>query len=146
MRVRVPLFPRWARWALVVLVAGALFYRSVVVVPPDVPPPPGLTDVAPLDKWLHVLAYAGLGGALAYALADGTQPRPHRAATVFVLAAGFGLGIELVQGLVAYRYMGPGDALANAVGAGLSLAWYLLEPRVAFVRVWTSTEGTVEAG
>jgi VanZ family protein len=93
-----------------------------------------------------VLAYAGLGGALAYALADGTQPRPHRAATVFVLAAGFGLGIELVQGLVAYRHMGPGDALANAVGAGLSLAWYLLEPRVAFVRVWTSTEGTVEAG
>ena len=131
MNLRVPLVPGWVRWGLVVAVAGVIAYQSILVVPSD----HVVSQFSMLDKWLHFVAYAGLGGALAYALSGVDQSRAARAATVFALAVGFGAGVELVQGTLPYRTMALGDAVANGLGASLSLAWYLLEPRVEFVRV-----------
>jgi VanZ family protein len=130
--LRLPLVPGWARWGVVVAVAVVIAFQSVLVVPSESLP---VSQFSLLDKWLHFFAYAGLGGALAYALSDGDQSRAARAATVFALAVGFGIGLELVQGTVPHRTMAFDDAVANALGAALSLAWYLLEPRVEFVPV-----------
>jgi VanZ family protein len=130
-RLRVPLVPRGLRWGLVALAAGVIGYQSLVVVPSGVPHP----GFAPVDKWLHTVAYLGLTGTLAYALADAGGSRHRRAAAVFALAFATGLALELAQGLLPYRYFGLGDLLANALGASLALAWYLIEPRVEWWRV-----------
>lgn len=138
-RYPVPLVPAWLRWTGVALVAIAIFVLSVVLAPPEqvVPKPEPLA----LDKWRHFLAYAALGGALAYALDDRDTNWWYLAGTVFVLTVIYGIGIELGQSLLEYRYFSPGDAYANALGGILALTWYLVRPRLELVPVKKLLDG-----
>jgi VanZ family protein len=132
MGLRVPLLPRWARWAGVVLVAVVIVYNSLFTVPPGTIP---VAEFTLEDEWLHFVAYGGLGGSLSYALYDAgwVGGRWRRASVVFAVAVGFGLLIELTQGLTPDRYMALDDAVANTLGVLLSTVWYALEPRLEFV-------------
>ena len=56
-------------------------------------------------------------------------------AIVFCAATGYGAAIELAQALVPERSASLVDVLMNAVAVAASLGWYLVEPRVRFVRV-----------
>lgn len=111
------------RYALFVCGAVAVFVASVLDPPtgaPAVGSPPRLLGVH-LDKWVHAVTYAVLAALLCRA----TRARTARSALLAAVAvAGYGLGIELVQGALPVRTFDPADALANAVGAGLAaLAW-----------------------
>lgn len=129
---RVPLLPAWMRWTVVAVVVAAIFYLSVLTVPPEEPVVPGKPEVVALDKWQHFLAYGALSSALGYALAD----RPWPTATVIAVGIGatvvYGVGIEGVQSLLAYRYFSLGDALANAIGGVLATPLYVLLHRAPF--------------
>ena len=102
-------------WALLVLVAS-------VVEPGAGGPAAGMT------LHLHAGAYAGLAFAVGYALlaADG------RALLAAVAVATlYGAGVELLQGLLAYRTASALDALVNGVGAAAgALLWRLVAPRL----------------
>ncbi|WP_353635025.1 VanZ family protein [Halobacterium sp. NMX12-1] len=125
-----PLVPRWLRYAGVLGVAGFLLYYSVLSAPPVTPPNPGPW----WDKKLHVVAYLGLGLALAYATAHLRDRIWTRIAVVLVLAVGYGLLIEGIQGTQPNRYASLNDALANVIGALLASAWFLIERRLRYVR------------
>ena len=133
MPIRVPLLPRWLRWSAVLFVALAIFYLSIVTVPPPDPvvPKPGPDDLLPLDKWRHFLAYATLAGALAYATADWSWPRWHLVVAVVGATALYGIGIEAGQAFLPDRYFSLGDAWANVFGALLVLPWYAVRPHLA---------------
>jgi VanZ family protein len=129
------LVPGYIRWLGVLVVAGFIFYVSLVTVPPEQPVVPGRPDFLPLDKWRHFLAYAALGYALAYAITDWRTARWRKALLVLTVVAVYGGGIELSQSLLPQRYFGVDDFIANQFGAILSLTWYFLEPRVTFMPV-----------
>lgn len=77
-------------------------------------PPEAATAASGHDKLKHAAAYACLAGAWSLAL-----DRPALVAVVLV-ASGFGLGLELAQGLMPFgREASWADALANTVGAAL---------------------------
>lgn len=116
MRVPLPLVPRPVRYLGVAVVGGVLFVTSVIdpAATGGGPPPYGPFGLVLLDKWLHALAYAGLAGALLYALA---RADPRALAVAVALAAGYGLGIEAVQAVLPERSFDLADAAANAVGA-----------------------------
>ncbi|MFB6173153.1 MAG: VanZ family protein [Halobacteriales archaeon] len=131
-RITLPLFPRWFRLAGVVAVAAVIFYLSVVTVPPEqaVAPKP---DLVPLDKWRHFLAYAAFGASVAYVLVESRRGLYLKMGAVFLVALTYGVGIEAWQAFLPRRYFGIEDAVANGIGAGLSLLWYAIEPRTRFV-------------
>lgn len=110
-----PRVPVWLRWAVVVVAAAVIFVSSVDTMPAGTPVmgPLGLVG---FDKWLHTLAYGGLGGLLVFAL---VESKPTRRAVLFAvcIAAAYGIGIELVQGFIPYRALDPTDAVANGFGA-----------------------------
>lgn len=133
--IRLPSPPRWLRWGAVAVVATGLFVASVLT-----PPSSGIPELGPLgvvgfDKWLHTIAYAGLGFVLFHALAPPRQSR--RALVVAIgLAIAYGVAIEFVQAPIPARSADPTDALANSFGAllgGLSglVTTHLLAPYVA---------------
>lgn len=129
-RFRFPLLPRRVRYLLAVGVAGALLYFSVLSPPPVSPADPG-----PLwDKKLHVAGYAGLALALAYATAHLRDAPWRRSLLVLALAVAYGLAIEGLQATQPGRHPSTADALANATGALLASAWFLLERRLRYVR------------
>ena len=130
MAVRVPLAPAWLRWTAVLAVAGLIFYASVLAAPPEtvLDTRPGLV---PLDKWRHVLAYAALGYALAYATTDWRVRRRVAALAVLATTAGYGVGIELVQSQVG-RTLSLADAYANALGGLFVVPYYLIRSRLRF--------------
>ncbi|WP_321112156.1 VanZ family protein [Halorussus salinisoli] len=115
--------PTWLRWVAVAVVAGGIFFASVLD-----PPSSGVPSLGPLgtfgmDKWLHALAYAALAGTLASALAPGRSPTVV-AALAGLLAVGYGVGIEFVQAPLAARSFSVADMVADAVGAGMAvLGW-----------------------
>ncbi|WP_173862842.1 VanZ family protein [Salinigranum rubrum] len=85
------------------------------------------------DKVLHFLAYFGLAGTLAYATIE-FQARPRlRTLVVFGGAFGVGLGIEILQGTLSYRFFTIGDIVANSLGAGLMLLWLPLEQYIEYI-------------
>jgi len=130
-RITLPLLPRGVRWLGVVAVVGIIVYYSLVTVPPE--PTTGKPSL--WDKRLHFAAYAVFAPSLAYATVD-YRERPHfRGVAVFCVAVGFGLCIEILQGLVPYRYFGWGDMLANALGASLVSLWFPTERRIRYVDV-----------
>jgi glycopeptide antibiotics resistance protein len=55
-----------------------------------------------------------------------------RALLIFGGAASVGLGIELLQGILPYRFFTYGDLLANGIGAGIMLLWLVLEDYVEY--------------
>lgn len=136
MSVRVPLLPWWLRWSAVIVVAGAVFYLSILTAPPEeavIPQP----DLVPLDKWRHFLAYAAVGGSLAYATADWQWPRWALVVFVVGVAMLYGIGIEFWQSFIPQRYFSVGDAYANALGGLLVLPWFLVRPYVTLTPVGT---------
>lgn len=137
MAVPVPLLPRWLRWLAVAAVAAAIFYLSVLVVPPAEEPITTATRPAlvPLDKWRHFLGYAVLGWALAYATADLDADPRYLAAGILAATAAYGLAVELAQSTVPRRQFSLLDAYANAVGGAVALAWFAVRPFVRFVPV-----------
>lgn len=133
MRVRVPLLPAVVRWAGVAAVAAFLFYVSVVTVPPETVVDSGRPAVFELDKWRHVVGYAGLAGALSYATCDRPWSTRRTTAVVIGVVAVYGVGIELVQAPLPERYFSVGDAAANALGAALVIPWLLAVRHLEFV-------------
>lgn len=114
--IRLPSPPRWLRWTAVVVVTSGLFVASVLT-----PPSGGIPELGPFglvgfDKWLHTLGYATLGGVLFLALVSRRQQK-HALVAAVVLAAVYGVGIELVQAPLPARAADPTDALANTFGA-----------------------------
>ena len=133
----VPLFPSWVRWAGVAGVAALIFYLSVITAPPETTVVPGRPDLLPLDKWRHFLAYAALGGALAYATVDWEWQTRRLALGVLAVVVVYGVGIELWQSVLPDRYFGLGDAYANTFGGVLAMPLFVLRDRVPFVDVGT---------
>lgn len=75
------------------------------------------------DKLLHVVDYAVLALALAYAV---RTRDPTTLLAVFIVAVLFGGVVELLQGLVPTRGASLWDAAANVIGAALGTAgWWL---------------------
>lgn len=130
-RIPVPLLPAWFRWLAVAAVATFIFYASILTAPPET----ALDEVRllPLDKWRHFLAYAGLGGTMAYAVADSDYGIRRQALGVFAVTVIYGLGVEAGQSFLPERYFSLGDAIANALGAVLAMTWYALRPYLALV-------------
>ncbi|TKX73469.1 VanZ family protein [Halorubrum sp. GN11_10-6_MGM] len=134
-RLRLPLVPRWLRLGGVVAVAATILYYSVVTPPGSGTIRSGPFGVLAYSTWLHGLAYAGLAVALAYAFQD--QPWRDRTvlAVVFLVAVGYGGGIELLQSTLDARTADFGDLLVNAVGAAVAaVCWRALTRWVRFYR------------
>lgn len=123
-RLPLPVLPRWLRWAAVALAAAAICYQSLLTAPPETVPKPGF---APLDKWLHVVAYAGLGLTVAYALVDSRYGRAGRALRLVVAVGLYGALIEVLQAPLPERYFALDDLVANTIGSAVALAWYAVE-------------------
>lgn len=112
--------PRRLRWVGVALVAGVIFYSSVLD-----PPGSGLPALGPLglfgiDKWLHALAYAALAATLASALAA-DRPAATAAVLAAALAVAYGVGIEFVQAPLPERSFSVADMVADGVGAAVAV-------------------------
>lgn len=137
MAIRLPLLPRGLRWAAVAGLAGFVFYTSIVTVPPETVVDTAKPELVPLDKWRHFLAYAAIGYALAYAVADWERPAGRLAALVIGATVLYGVGIEFGQSMIPRRYFSLGDAYANALGGLLVVPFYLVRRYVAFVPVRT---------
>jgi VanZ family protein len=131
MRVRVPLLPRWFRWAAVVGLAAFIFHTSILSTPPEIVDPVK-PDLLPLDKWRHFVAYAAFGGALAYATTDWDVDGRTLAVGVILVTVVYGIGIEFGQSMIPKRYFSLGDAYANALGGVLVVPYYLVRPYLAF--------------
>ncbi|WP_224333932.1 VanZ family protein [Haloprofundus halobius] len=118
----VVLSPR-LRWAVVFLVAAAVFVASVVAPPGDGGPTLGPFGLVGADKWLHAVAYAAVAGALAHAL----DPKLERAALGgFFGAFAYGFVVELAQWVAPTRQFDLFDAAANGVGAALGVGLWLV--------------------
>jgi len=103
----VPLLPWWLRSVGVAGLAAFIFYASIVTVPPGTVVDqlrPGLESLLPLDRWRHLLAYAAIGYALAYATTDWNVRTRRLAALVLVTTVLYGAGIDHRPSLV------PGDS------------------------------------
>jgi len=137
-KLPLPVLPPWLRWAGVVVIAGFLFYTSILAKPPGTVDPvkPGPPDLIPLDKWRHFVAYLTLAGGLSYATVDWERPTWQLAAFVIGITVVYGVGIEFGQSLIPNRYFGLGDAYANAIGGLLALPWFTIRhwinPRPVF--------------
>ena len=111
----------WARsWAPVVVVAGAIFYFSIVRHPLG-----GIIAVPHADKLGHLVAYGVLGLLLARALgAHGSAVAAAVAAAVW--ASAYGGALEVVQPLVG-RTADFLDLAADVVGAAAAVgAWFVV--------------------
>ncbi|MEF8779852.1 MAG: VanZ family protein [Haloferacaceae archaeon] len=135
-RLRLPLFPRWIRLSLVAAVMGLILYYSVIPVPGSGTFRTGPFGVLGLSKWLHLLAYGGLAATLAYAFHDSSRPTWQILAVVFLIAVGYGAGVEVVQAAVPDRTYSPRDMLVNATGAAMAVGlWRVVVEYVRFYRV-----------
>jgi hypothetical protein len=122
---------------LAVGIAVVILVGSLLPMPPTEPAvlslpstdgssPVGLFGVG-IDKWVHGLSYAVLGGMVA--AVRGRRTAVDLLAVVVVVAA-FGAGIEVAQMAIPGRTGGSTDALANALGAVVGTAgWWLWADR-----------------
>jgi len=125
-RVRPPV---WLRWLAVAVVAGGIFYVSLLVAPTSGLAPLGPLGLVGMDKWLHALAYVGLAGTLAVALAPDREAG-RVALLALALAVGYGVGIEFAQAPLAERAFSVADMAANATGASLGVAGWRVGERL----------------
>ena len=96
---------------LSIIVAGIVFYYSVVPVQPiDV-------GISSFDKMQHVVVY--------FLLTVLIYLSSKKAILSFFLAGVYGILIELIQNLLPYRFFSLFDVLANFVGAGFVFIFYL---------------------
>ncbi|WP_134671392.1 VanZ family protein [Halorussus marinus] len=117
--------PGWVRWLGVAVVAGVLFYGSVLDAPGSGLSPLGPFGTFGLDKWLHGLGYAALAAALASALAADRSALV-AALLAAAIAVAYGVGIEFVQASIPERSFSVGDMAADAVGAVLAVVCWRL--------------------
>jgi VanZ family protein len=89
--------------------AGLLLVAVMSLLPPDRLP----QSMSLSDKAVHALAYALLG---ALAVLSGLTWRG-----ALVSVVGFGLLLEIAQGVSGHRSFEGGDLLADAVGAGIGV-------------------------
>ena len=115
----------WGQRGVSVGARGGLLLALGLISWKSLAPAPDMAGVPHLDKLMHVLAYAVVAG---LGVAGGLRPR-----WAVALAAGWGLGIEVAQGLMAAgREASAADALANLVGAVIgALAASRLATRLA---------------
>lgn len=132
--VRVPLVDAELRWTGVACIGAVIFLLSVVLSPPA-DPVTVRPNTVPLDKWRHFVAYAALGISFAYATADWDRPTSHVVLATVLVTGSYGLGLELVQGLLPGRHFAVLDAAANLIGVLLSSVWYLVQPYVDLYEV-----------
>jgi VanZ family protein len=112
----------------VVAVAAAVLVASVLPTPGGVATRSG--GVLGIDLVFHAVGYAALAAVTADAVArDRPRAIGRSVALAFAVAVAFGFGVELVQGTIAWRDFAVADAVANAVGAGLALAWWSSDRR-----------------
>src|SRR5688572_32015389 len=99
-------------WVIAGAVAAAIFVASSI---------PGNRFVLPsfdfADKVLHAIAYAGLGGALGFALAVPGRPRRTTTLLAAAIATAYGISDELHQLITPFRTSTVSDAVADLVGA-----------------------------
>lgn len=120
---------------------GTILYFSVVPMPGGDAFRTGPFGILPFSKWMHLLAYGGLAMALAYALHESPRPDWQILSVVFLIAVGYGAGVELVQATVPYRSYSRLDMVVNAVGAAVAVGlWRALVRYVRFYRVRTLEE------
>jgi len=104
------------------------------------PPGSGTISMGPFGllsytMWLHLLAYGGLAGSVAYALHEHPRPDWQHVLLVVIVVAVYGIGIELLQSTLADRQADLADAGINTLGAGLAaIAWRLLSRSARFYR------------
>lgn len=118
------------RWTVVAGVASAIVLLLIVPRSPAVPAPS--LPIAGTDAWFHTIGYTGLAGFLSAALAVDPRfsairgsaaavcslsPRLLIAAVATVVAAGYGLGVEVLQIPISGRTFEVTDVLADGFGA-----------------------------
>lgn len=135
MRLAVPLVSKRIRWAWVGVIAAFIFYFSVLTAPPRTPVDTARFSLIPLDRWRHIVAYAGLAGAVVYSIADQELKPTYAVTVIFCSVFLYGVGIELIQALTPERYFSLGDMYANAIGSALVAPLYLIQPYLRFVSV-----------
>ena len=115
------------RWAPPFLVATAIFVGSVAPAPSDMG---GLGPrfLLSLDKVVHFVGYALLGGTLAAAMEESPPSRGTLALALVALVAVYGAGLEVLQSLLPTRGFSVGDVLANVLGGMLGV-WLVLRRR-----------------
>lgn len=109
--------PPWVRFGFVLIWGLVLLYASV-----SDPSGAGLSRTGPfgalgLDKWLHAAGYAAFAVLSAYAFVPRWRGTRRGLIATLLLAGGYGLAMEVVQGPLAYRSFDPADAVANVFGA-----------------------------
>ncbi|ACV69260.1 VanZ family protein [Desulfohalobium retbaense] len=108
---------KWGFWAGLAGITGAALGPFAG---PELTPSHG-------DKLNHILAFLVLGLLGAGALVPDAERRTQkygvapRITALFVGLLGYGIGLELVQGLFPARQCALGDVLADGVGIGLGL-------------------------
>lgn len=112
-----------SRWSPPVVVGTAILVVSLLPVSAG----GTATPVVPfgIDAWLHLAGYAVLSAGLARALSMGGQSGLTGVGVAVLLAAGFGIGVELLQTTVPARRFELTDLAANAVGSIVGAAgWW----------------------
>lgn len=118
-----PVIPSWHRYA-VGLVCAVVILSASVLNPGD-GAPVTLFGIG-ITVYLHAIAYGGLAGAVGYALLAADGRALLIAAAVSAL---YGAGIELLQGVLAYRTMSAFDVVVNTGGAAAgAMLWWLIAP------------------
>ena len=135
-RLRLPLIPRWLRVTATITVALVILIYSIRDPPGSGTIRMGPFGLLPYTMWLHLLAYGGLAGTVAYALHEHPRPDWQHVLAVVVVVAAYGSSIELLQATLADRQADLADAGVNTFGAGLAaIAWRLLARSARFYRV-----------
>jgi len=134
-RLRLPLVPRWLRVITTVTVALVILTYSIYDPPGSGTISMGPFGLLPYATWLHLLAYGGLAGTVAYALHEHPRPDWQHVLLVVVVVAVYGIGIELLQSTLADRQADLADAGVNTLGAGFAaIAWRVLSRSARFYR------------
>ena len=135
MRVPIPLLPRVVRWAGVAVIAGFIFYASILTAPPATPVDDAQPWFLDLSYWRHLVAYATLALTLAYATDEWSLERWRHALVVIAVVTLYGAGIEVGQWFVPERHFDLADIAVNALGASVVLGWFALRPRLEVLEV-----------
>ncbi len=120
---------RWWRSLPLILWAGAIAWLSLTPSPPDMP-----GDLLGWDKAQHAAAYSVLAVLAARLFELYCAPRSRAWLHAALAAFGYGLALELAQGILAQERMADSlDLVANATGAFLAYAsarlWFKETPR-----------------
>ncbi len=74
-----------------------------------------------LDKLVHLCEYLLLAWLMVRAFRADTSPRRAPRRSAWLAATGYGVLLELVQGILPWRSAGLADVMTNALGAGLGV-------------------------